>query len=82
MHAFIILTKVILGMFWAISETDTWELLQTLVELTRNDPNELDSGVSLDCGLPTIRVSVRVVVRVRVSVKVRVNTTQNPNPQP
>ena len=34
-HAFIILTKVILGIFWAILETDTWE---PLVELTRNDP--------------------------------------------
>ena len=37
-HAFIILTKVILGIFWAILETDTWELLQKLVVLTRNDP--------------------------------------------
>ena len=37
-HAFIILTKVILGIFWAILEMDTWELLQKLVELTRNDP--------------------------------------------
>ena len=37
-HAFIILTKVILGIFWAILETDTWELLSKLVELTRNDP--------------------------------------------
>ena len=35
-HAFIILTKVILGIFWAILETDTWE---PLVELTRNDPS-------------------------------------------
>ena len=34
-HAFIILTKVILGIVWAILETDTWE---PLVELTRNDP--------------------------------------------
>ena len=34
-HAFIILTKVILGIFWAILETDTWK---QLVELTRNDP--------------------------------------------
>ena len=37
-HILIILTKVILGIFWAILETDTWELLQKLVELTRNDP--------------------------------------------
>ena len=36
-HAFIILTKVILRIVWAILETDTWELLQKLVELTRND---------------------------------------------
>ena len=37
LHAFIILTvnQVILGIFWAILETDTWE---PLVELTRNDP--------------------------------------------
>ena len=34
-HAFIILTKVILGICWAVLETDTWE---PLVELTRNDP--------------------------------------------
>ena len=31
----IVLTKVILGIFWAILETDTWE---PMVELTRNDP--------------------------------------------
>ena len=39
-HAFITLTKVILGIFWAILESDTWELLQKLVELTWNDPSE------------------------------------------
>ena len=34
LHAFV-LTKVILGIFWAILGTVTWE---PLVELTRNDP--------------------------------------------
>ena len=38
LNAFIILTKVILGICWAILETVTWELLSKLVELTRNDP--------------------------------------------
>ena len=37
-HAFMILTKVILGIFWATLETHTWELLPNLLELTRNDP--------------------------------------------
>ena len=41
-HAFIILTKVILGIVWAILETDTWE---PLVELTRNDPDMLKLAV-------------------------------------
>ena len=41
-HAFIILTKVILGIVWAILETDTWE---PLVELTRNDPAMLKLAV-------------------------------------
>ena len=33
-----LLTKVILGIFWAIFEMVTWEMLSKLVELTRNYP--------------------------------------------
>ena len=47
LHAFIILTKVILGICWAILESDTWE---PLVELTRNDPIYRQTNVKYTYG--------------------------------
>ena len=52
-HAFIILTKVILGIFWAILETDTWE---PLVELTPNDP----FPIAVPKTSPALYIQVRI----------------------